>query len=321
MIEMAVIKGGLINRKAYTSLSTARCSLAQKGLHQCLANVLAFSTGILLSRLLLAGKSVERAADPAALSCPPTTDWLGIDAGSMTHRQLIDYLAWTNRGSCQLVHDFGGVMIYPPSGIDGQKAVCLDAGLAPKVDDCVVYSFGIDNEWSFDEAMEQYGCSVFAFDPSMNKRDHEHSAKIRFFNMGLLQRDEDSGFNRWKFRTLSSIHRMLQPVHGDVDIDYLKIDIEGAEWDVLGDVMASGMLARVRQLGVEIHLSPANYSVIARRARILQSLEKQGMVRFDSKLNPWSRGRIDEFDFTEITAYELAWYNSRLRGPFIPFIP
>lgn len=43
------------------------------------------------------------------------------------------------------------------TGIDGQKAVCLDPGVAPEPGACLVYSFGISDDWSFDQVMESYG--------------------------------------------------------------------------------------------------------------------------------------------------------------------
>lgn len=53
------------------------------------------------------------------------------------------------------------------AGIDGQKSVCLDPGLAPPPGICVVYSFGLSDDWSFESAMALYGCDVYAFDPSL----------------------------------------------------------------------------------------------------------------------------------------------------------
>ena len=47
---------------------------------------------------------------------------------------------------------------------------------------------------------------------------------------------------------------MLLPLHGMQTIDYLKIDIEGGEWEVMQQVIESGMLSQVRQMSVEFHL-------------------------------------------------------------------
>ena len=42
---------------------------------------------------------------------------------------------------------------------------------------------------------------------------------------------------------------MLAPYHGkDAVIDYLKMDIEFAEWEAIPQIISSGMLAKVRQL-------------------------------------------------------------------------
>ena len=46
---------------------------------------------------------------------------------------------------------------------DGDKMVCLDDSLNITPGDCVVLSFGINNEWSFDDAMDKFGCLVRQF--------------------------------------------------------------------------------------------------------------------------------------------------------------
>lgn len=81
----------------------------------------------------------------------------------LTGQEMADYLQWSNSSSCRLANDFGGVMML--FGIDGQKAVCLDTEVRPIKGKCLVYSFGVNNEWSFEDAMDQYGCDVYAFDP------------------------------------------------------------------------------------------------------------------------------------------------------------
>lgn len=250
-----------------------------------------------------------------------------------TFLQMVDYLEWTNSSSCDQRNDFGGAVVYTV-GVTGQKAVCLDGHVKPeesgetwpvrktkKSKECLVYSFGINNEWSFDEAMEAYGCQVYSFDPSMNVTSHNHSSKIHFYDLGLSDRDETwnnvtQNKGLWNMRSLDSIYRKLLRHEGRI-IDYLKIDIENTEWIVLPQILNSGMMDRVRQLGVEIHFIPEEESRledIRQRIKIIKSLEDYGLVRFESKYNPWSYSlnTIDNFDWMGNNCYEIAWYNSRL---------
>ena len=182
----------------------------------------------------LNGVFYTSAADSAA--CLAKSDWSkGIPAQEFTARQVIDYFYWSNATSCGLAHDFGGKMYQNPSALDGQKAVCLDKTVAPTPGDCLVYSFGINNEWSFDDMMEQYGCEVHAFDPSMGMQDHYRSRGIRFYNLGIGDRDYVDE-NGWKFKSLSSIYKELLGHEGRI-IDYLKMDVEGAEWAALSQIV------------------------------------------------------------------------------------
>ncbi|KAG8193883.1 hypothetical protein JTE90_011443 [Oedothorax gibbosus] len=138
--------------------------------------------------------------------------------------------------------------------LDGDKVVCLEPG--PGIsEECIVYSFGVADEWSFEESIrDKLGCRVFAFDPSMGATDHLHSDGISFYDAGLGEFDGKIKVNggTWKMRTLDSIVRELG--HSNRTIDVLKMDIEGAEYVVLEDILAKGLLNRVNHLCVELHL-------------------------------------------------------------------
>lgn len=236
--------------------------------------------------------------------------WKQINVSTMSPKQIISYFNWSNRSSCGLIHDFGGCFFSNPSGLDGQKAVCLDTTVRPEAYKCLVYSFGINNEWSFDEALEKYGCEVFSFDPSMNETNHNHSNWIYFYNLGLSDRDYFDEANNWTLKTLSSIHQMLLPVHGSEIIDYLKIDIEFAEWNVLPQILKSGMINKVRQMGVEFHLrNDSSLEHYRKLVGIVKSIEDAGMIRFDSKYNPWSIANISSLNKYEgPSAFEIAFF-------------
>ena len=77
---------------------------------------------------------------------------------------------------------------------DGGKSVCVNAdgsGFwgAEKSSPCLVYSFGINYEWSFDSAMRDRGCEVHSFDPTGGRMlalhgNHTH-AGVTFHPWGL----------------------------------------------------------------------------------------------------------------------------------------
>ena len=133
---------------------------------------------------------------------------------------------------------------------DGGWNVCHDRKYRPDVP-CIVYSFGINNDWSFDESVSTvYGCNVFSFDPSIGKGTHKHSEKVWFYNVGIAGKDYRNSRN-WDLRTLSSIVEMLN--HTGKKIDILKMDVEKAEWQSLSNMLDSGILKNVGQLYLEFH--------------------------------------------------------------------
>lgn len=138
----------------------------------------------------------------------------------------------------------------------------------------VVYSVGVGEDISFDrELIERLGVSVHAFDPTprsiawagsqtLPERFVFHPYGVaaedglRRFNPPLdrghvshtlLERNASAEAIEVPVRRLSTIMRELG--HGAIDL--LKMDIEGAEYEVIADLLACG--ADVRQLLVEFH--------------------------------------------------------------------
>ena len=69
---------------------------------------------------------------------------------------------------------------------DGQKFVCLDKIYSDVVNNkCLVYSFGIANDWSFEEVMAGIGCMVRAFDPTTAAETKPANENITFEAIGL----------------------------------------------------------------------------------------------------------------------------------------
>ncbi|KAH8044460.1 hypothetical protein JL721_12845 [Aureococcus anophagefferens] len=140
---------------------------------------------------------------------------------------------------------------------DAAPTVCLD-DLEPP---CVVYSFGVADSWTFDDFAAARGCEVFSFDPAMARQgSFRRGASIRFEPVGVGNEtlefydgsDSTSLFGGaatgYPVETLADI--MARHAHPFVDV--VRMDIEGAEWPVLAE-MLHGSVRRIGQLLLEAH--------------------------------------------------------------------
>ena len=248
--------------------------------------------------------------------CKPKPHVGVMDLDVMNAEDLMDYLYWNDPDTpCRIAHDFGGELNNFPhmiNAMDGHKKMCMDKQFRPEVNNCVVYSFGINDEWSFDEAVEKMGCQIYAFDPTMNQEDHDHSKNIHFYNLGIGDADvDDHPVSRWKIRTLQSVYKMLTPKHGDVAIDYVKLDVEMFEWTVIPHMIRTGILDKVKQLAVELHFhvgkQPPEH--VRKCMRIIRHLEEYGMIRFASRANYYALNYV--MGKLRHNIFELVWYNRK----------
>lgn len=143
-------------------------------------------------------------------------------------------------------------------------------------DESIVYSFGVGEDISFDLSLiEKYGLKVFAFDPTPRSKSWLRAQKLprqfHFFELGIADYDgiaefyppenpehvSHTMFGRGQtagpiieveVRQLKTIGKML--CHRCVDV--LKMDIEGAEYAVLEDIVKTKSI-RIRQILVEFH--------------------------------------------------------------------
>jgi FkbM family methyltransferase len=163
----------------------------------------------------------------------------------------------------------------------------------------VVYSFGIGEDISFDEAIIQAtGCSVFGFDPTPKsiewvKTNKGHIDRFKFYPFGIaiksglvdfflpIKDDHVSGsfvaqnnvseskVIKVQMKSIDDIAREL----GHTKIDVLKMDIEGAEYDLLDSILQSPL--RIDQILIEFHdrFFPDGTD---RTRRALERLRKEG---------------------------------------------
>ena len=212
---------------------------------------------------------------------------------------------------------------------DRSKWICNTRALAAQQSRCLVYAFGGHAEVEWDIAMAKHtGCEHYIFDPTApchepNKEkescepwakllgpkliaEHNitsyepygisgHDGKLRWFNHGV------------PVFTLASIMKRLG--HTGRRIDVLKLDIEGSEFDVIPNLVNSGI--EIGQLLIEVHW-PLHRNEFAR-----QPVHKQ-----TTALHHHFFGVLEELGFAVahvefniacgFTCVEFLWVNRRL---------
>lgn len=126
---------------------------------------------------------------------------------------------------------------------DGGKWVCDPDQLIVK-GNCTIMSVGSSNEYSFEAALEPYGCAVHTFDPTVAP-DSRKPAHVQYHSLGLGTTAE------------TRLSELIK-VTSSQNIDILKVDCEGCEWGVLlDDTTLSALRAHVTQFLVEFHWKDA----------------------------------------------------------------
>ncbi|XP_047738289.1 uncharacterized protein LOC125178492 [Hyalella azteca] len=162
-------------------------------------------------------------------------------------------------------------------GEDGMKLLCLDADVALDNKRCVVYSFGIQNDISFDKQIAKYGCRVFMMDPTLPEGSYDWvDGRLTFLPIGLGDKNE--------------------------------IDIEMDEWRSLEYILDNNLLVGVQQLMVEFHFfipdSSAHRVVEFYKQRwlFLERLEDHGFLRVRYDVTYSDQAHVRMLD-TNDTAY------------------
>ena len=150
---------------------------------------------------------------------------------------------------CKEKHRFGGSYLSYCHYVDGGKYVCMDELIYDiENNECVIFSFGIANDWTFEDMMDNLGCTVFAFDPSVNFPS-KRGRNITFEKLGVAaKKDQD--------KLMDTLGNILKKYHYEnTKISYLKMDIESSELTGLPQWLSDGALKYVQQIAVEVHLS------------------------------------------------------------------
>ena len=93
---------------------------------------------------------------------------------------------------CNVKNKIGGKYLSYCHAMDGHKYVCMDELMSDiRNDECLVYSFGIGGDWTFEDTMADFGCTVYAYDPTIDHPEF-HNDNIRFAKIGLVGEENNN---------------------------------------------------------------------------------------------------------------------------------
>jgi hypothetical protein len=162
----------------------------------------------------------------------------------------------------------------------------MDDILTAGIDKCLVYSFGIADEWGFDKDMGAIGCEVYAFDPTVSLPE-KLAPNVIFHKWGLFggSRNDSAAmkFENNKYGKIDGEMYHLGEIiyklgHQGRNISIFKIDCEGCEWEVFG-YMHAGSWSQVGRLTsvslshfvLDSVWSPIAWTVLAVGSRLQQA--------------------------------------------------
>lgn len=170
----------------------------------------------------------------------------------------------------------------------------------------IVFDLGAyKGEWA-KEIIRRFGSCVYAFEPipefAENLRqqiDPEQKLKVFPIALGGSTREDlitvmadgssmyEEGANKIKIK-VESIAEFIR-AHGLKNIDLLKLNIEGAEYEVLESLIDSNMLPMFRYIQIQFHRTGNNY--LERRKNIINKLSKthKNMYDFEYVWESWER--------------------------------
>ena len=180
---------------------------------------------------------------------------------------------------------------HPLYRIDGGWFVCFDKNLAPINQNCLILSFGIHGDYSFDEKFNQnFKCHVESFDPYVEadffrqirrtKSDDNSPTLIvndkplwRFHRIGIIG---PSGVkNKNQIGWLATFDQILEYTKLENKIiDVLKMDIEEADFSAISSLNLDYICKYVKQFMIETHPTTYHYDYTLKMMNLMFKLEK-----------------------------------------------
>ena len=134
------------------------------------------------------------------------TDFFLMSDKEIRHK-FYQYLSQPEQTACTISKKIGGEWLKSCAWYDGAKFVCLDKfKKAIEENKCLIYSFGLADDWSFEETLANMGCVVRAFDPTVNKPKRVTHPDIHFTKIGLADKNGETQVSLTNFFPLFCIH-------------------------------------------------------------------------------------------------------------------
>merc|ERR1712141_935437 len=145
-------------------------------------------------------------------------------------------------------------------GRDGIKTLCLDDIYRDiKNKECLIYSFGIADDWTFEEYMASLGCKVHAFDPTVDEElaINKTSKNLSFSKIALFREAaDDLDFGSGSLNKGMPFKNILESFNdSEKKITVLKMDVEGEEMWSLPQMVQSRAFINVQQVHMEVHVN------------------------------------------------------------------
>lgn len=190
-------------------------------------------------------------------------------------------------------------------GGDGGKWTCGVEHLGnlttlEKSYDCVVYSFGVNSDSSFEaDILKTTKCEVFAYDPTVSKIGAPiltTNPRAHFAKLGIGANITETMRNLKAFMEINGGHQW---------IDVLKMDVESSEFEVLDDIFKTFPELPFGQLLIEFHNFKKDSATGLRIMELIRKLEEHGLKMFYNEINSYNPYTSCEFSFINVNAIGL----------------
>lgn len=189
---------------------------------------------------------------------------------------------------------------------DGGKWTCLPlrqpARTAFDPATCLVYSFGVHRDGSWEEALyDEVACETHGFDPTPGLPSPYSPAadRISFHPWGLLDHDGSLDIEGTAVPGFTLASLMARLGHTGRHVQVMKVDVEGSEWAALAPYYAGGGSDEPQlfdQLLVELHVRTDRWSIM----RLVVGLLERGYLPFHKELNGGQPELLTEASFVSL---------------------